>query len=570
MKVFRPRTTIPSFDDNDDNTDSQREQSLQPRQQSQEQQVQNDEADEEEEKREEMCSLASAQIASHVIEAAAVFISNDQQDSEQTEYEGDLAMLKREAYWGVTRGRHQNNDTASHVHTSAVPIATNITSPSVHAHAELIETDIAQEECNGSVVTNAMQHNFPACIELNSNQEEEATEAVVIDSQFGDIPDWKVSGEAQVLDNDMDTSSMDDAKIPARATDISPYIEADIFASSRREASTLMNPYGQHAEVVDIQDDVHPSEYLNDVEAELVGHQEEQGADNITFAHYEHAIPYNQNSELQDDNVEIVNISLHPDEYDYNQDQTNLGRTVSSHTDNHGYASMESDQIASSADQHTHAIAVHDHVYGWNHPEFPTIQEYSGLVDVEGGDQVAEVLAIEESIHPSEFVGHHDAEAELMGTSPTYAVASLERVAGCQTSQSFGETAFASPLGSPSEARSIIDTEELISTPAAVISAHAFVAPDDDVWPIKPPRQSDPILATSTGSSHTDDYPGVENDVVQRNWPHETPPAEPFGTESRTSGSTFASERSNSTPTSQRLSNLHSVSTMTTVGVTDQ
>lgn len=206
---------------------------------------------------EEPYVMATASVAMATQEATVIGADDDD----------DLTTLKRQAYHGLA------DQSACHVspHSPTQQATAFVIEDGDHASLTLdaVEAEFVRPDFNAPM-PEPLPDDSPAVTGYSSlaDEEETATEATVIDSaplaghhpDDEDLPAYKLHGEAQVLEDASSLASMD--RKPAAIGDDDDEDDDDNgdFAVA-----------DQQAEVVGLQEEVHPMEFDDDTEAELIG-----------------------------------------------------------------------------------------------------------------------------------------------------------------------------------------------------------------------------------------------------------------------------------------------------------
>lgn len=319
-----------------------------------------------EEEKTEIVDLASTQIGTFEEATASAAVI------ETREYELDeddslmTRDLKRAAYSGYHAIDRNENNLSSH-RASSSPQATIVSIAEqehgdlalVAVHATFIGQDYVQLGTNspreasldpGSSVNESDRYN------ISGNETAEAT--VIESAPFHhqhDIPDWKVSGEARVMSGESSVSTVTGCKTLVSESESQASVRSDYLIGSASEGIAASIP---------------ESEITNEVvtasqEAEVLGYRE-----------------------------------IHPSEFPYETTQAELILQIPPVTAAEALVIGDQYEHRARVDGDTNAILFEDNVYDG--------VEISPLAS-----QQAEVLGIQEDVHPNEFP--NETEARLVG-----------------------------------------------------------------------------------------------------------------------------------------------------------
>lgn len=517
-----------------------------------------------EESKEEIVELATTQmamIADDAEEYAAVWLPNENiEASAASVQEDDLAALKRAAYRGQSSdggGGSLSDRLSDHVGQQGTVVAIPDASALQHSgelategavHAELVGQDfssVAAIDTQGEESTYADPLQQQTTLPVTTEQQ--TTEATVIDSEplqevdnqeADELLVWKTE-EAQVVS---DNSSGAGRKVAAEDEDSD---NNNLFSATRNEYSNHGEARDridsviadQVAEVLGIQEEVHPDEFLdNDAEAQLVGtdasavatvfEQQRDGAEGTTFSN---------SIVVSDQQAFGIQENIHQNEYmDRSTDVAELvGR------DYHL-------QDAGSAER-----VVNVEQIGITEPQ-------------------AEVLGIHENAHPNEFTGENAAQAQFVGPGLASSVATTTlpsqdedniteavvveeaMVIGASTTPQApaqGE-AYSSPsVEKPPPSQSAADIAVLPATTAVE---------EELLYPQKGPPESRSVSWGNGEASAPLEEEVYSEEVDRPEWLRDTPPPQtPLGA---TNAEASASSTGNASASSQRLQMVSAVS----------
>ena len=641
----------------------------------------------------ELASMQVGTFAEAAATTAAVLEPLDQQEEEEDQ---ELLAMKRAAYMGLDSGcdyhREQTEDQYNGL--TAVPVTNSsigtvqaqaqLVSPDSHVpgnmtqqplvsqQAEIIEIQQHGHDTQAEVVEQTHHIRQPVAqspassVTSTSVPESQRAEATVIDSEplsqfsetFEETPDWKLSGEAEVLSADgVSADDWGDRKVPATETipfdDQLTEITGDeaAYECQSSDVTIVSQNFVHHepAEVVSIQQEIHPAEFLDQgsAHAELMGQEAEPvygslpenhshtrvaAASSVEVSIQDHAIPvpndnatvatattdqtglYNEECPMasavasQGDLDRIVTSTSVPIDHQEFQVAARVESPTHDELERHNsgnpeptvLADLDSDALIGSCsvdlpytvadsestrsglalDQSAQVVAIQEEVHpseltddaeavligdDYGAPTTTQPAPYHPVENSEAGvviaqdhapfDQHALVVDIEEDVHPSLLVDGNGARADYIGTDHTYPVEEGRTETSLNSSNLVAEATVMAmgPDGSHSaSAEGAVSAASLPSAEKGVLNSPQAAVLPEVSAPVEDAWPQKPQPESQTP------FPLPGDDDDRPDWLHETPPREVFGSTGQEVSNLSTSSLSDRSPgvSSQRLSQI--------------